>query len=253
MNEIHSAGIKQLDSVELHPSHESWAHITTHNNFVAFLIFLVFAALFVVTINLHLSPGHLRSLGLFVGMAAAVVIVWVVWRSRSRRHRGFLANAELAAHIKGDLMTELGVSHVNVASSNGAATLRGTVPYADFRGAAEQLARQDGAQKVVDELTVAGSAPARPESYLQGLPGVTTPEGAPEVERGGTLAERVREALEDDPRVNANVMRVGVEDGIAYLTGRQGTTIGGNAATEVAAHVPGVLGVSNEIEIIADA
>jgi osmotically-inducible protein OsmY len=42
---------------------------------------------------------------------------------------------------------------------------------------------------------------------------------------------------------------VKVEDGIAYLTGRQDMVQAGDAATEVAAHVPGILGVSNDIEI----
>jgi osmotically-inducible protein OsmY len=150
-------------------------------------------------------------------------------------------------------MTELGASHVNVESSNGVTTLRGTVPYPDFRGAAEQLAREGGAQIVIDELTVAPSAQGQPDPYLQGIPGVTTSEGATVVETRVTLAQRVREALEDDPRINANVMTVRVDDRVAYLTGRQGTTDASEAATEVAAHVPGIVAVSNDIEIIANA
>jgi len=59
--------------------------------------------------------------------------------------------------------------------------------------------------------------------------------------------------MEDDPRVNAHVVFVRVEDGVAYLTGRQETTDASEAATEVAAHVSGILGVSNDIEIMPSA
>jgi len=49
---------------------------------------------------------------------------------------------------------------------------------------------------------------------------------------------------------HAHAMVVTVEGGIAYLTGRQERVQGSDAATEVAAHVPGVLAVSNDIEMM---
>ena len=253
MKETNSGGIKQLVGTDLHPGHESWVPIANHTSFVGLMIFLVLAALFITTMAFHPSPGDLRSLLLFFGIAVVLIVLGLVWRNTPKRHRGFLGNAGLTAHIKADLMMELGTNHVNVDSSNGVTTLRGTVPYPDFREAAEQLAREGGAQTVIDELTVAPSAQAQPDPYFQGIPGITTSEGAPVVEKRVTLAQRVREALEDDPRINASVMTVSVDDRVAYLTGRQGTTDVSEAATEVAAHVPGIVAVSNDIEIIANA
>ena len=253
MKKINPAGIKPFEGTDLHPGHESWVPIANHTSFVGLMIFLVLAALFVTTMAFHPSQGDLKSLLLFFGIAVVLILLGLVWGRTLQGRRGFLGNAGLTARIKADLMTELGASHVNVESSNGVTTLRGTVPYPDFRGAAEQLAREDGAKTVINELTVVPSAPGQPGPYLQGIPGVTTSEGAPEVETRAALAEKVRAALEEDPRVNLNVMTVSVEEGIVYLAGRQGTTDASEAAAEVAALVPGVLGVFNDIEIIANA
>jgi osmotically-inducible protein OsmY len=162
-----------------------------------------------------------------------------------------MANAGLTVRIKADLITELGANSVNVDSSKGVVTLRGSVPYADFLRSAEELARRQGAREVVNELTVDVALAGRPpNSFVAGIPGVTAPEGAPEVPTHMPLAESVREALEDDSRVDAYVLIARVEEGIAYLTGRQETVQASDAATEVAAHVLGILGVSNDIEIL---
>jgi osmotically-inducible protein OsmY len=139
----------------------------------------------------------------------------------------------------------------NVDSTRGVITLRGTVPFADIREAAEHLARQQGAQQVINELKVAPAAPGQPEFLRSTLPGVTTSEGGPIVAAQLPLDEQVREAFEADPRVNAYLLIVSVQDGVAYLTGRQDTVEASDAATEVATHVPGILAVSNDIEIMA--
>ncbi|MCC6444619.1 MAG: BON domain-containing protein [Armatimonadetes bacterium] len=52
------------------------------------------------------------------------------------------------------------------------------------------------------------------------------------------LEQSVREALDADPRVNANLVLVRIENGIAYLTGRQETVDARDAATEIVAHIP---------------
>jgi osmotically-inducible protein OsmY len=78
---------------------------------------------------------------------------------------------------------------------------------------------------------------------------VTTPEGAPEVVTNPPLDQMVREALEDDKRVNAYLLIISVEDGVACLTGRQDTVDASDAASEVALRIPGIVGVSNDIEI----
>jgi osmotically-inducible protein OsmY len=159
-----------------------------------------------------------------------------------------VGNAVLTAQIKADILAELGADDVNVDTSHGVVTLRGNIPYADFRNAGADIARRRGARQVVDELSVDASVPAMHDTYLEGFPGVTTPEGAPSV--GMPLEQVVREALEDDPRVNAYVLTVRVIDGIAYLEGRQETVQSSEAATEVAEHVSGILSVSNDIEIM---
>src|SRR5579871_264616 len=236
MQEKKATGTELLEGIELHPQHASWVRISTHNSFIGFGIFLAVAVLFVIVIALHFSPVALVAVGVF----AALVLLWLVRRSTPKHRRGTLDNIGLTARIKADLLTELGAKGVNVDSSKGVVTLRGSVPYADFREAAEHLARRRGAYRVINELTVVPSAPGRPDLYLRGFPGVTTPEGAPEVPTHLSLEELVREALEADPRVNAYVVMVHVEEGIAYLTGRQETVQASEAATEVAVHVPGI-------------
>jgi osmotically-inducible protein OsmY len=232
------------DSIELHPEHESWARITTHNSLVGLAIFLAVVALFVMLVTINLGPSSFVA----AGVIAVGVILGLFLRGKLKRRGGLLANIELTARIKEDLITELDAHGVNVDSSNGVVTLRGRVPYDDFRKPAVEIAQRQGATRVVDELTVDASAPGKSASYY-GLTGVTTPAGAPEVPTHALLEETVREALDADPRVNANLIFVKVEDGIAYMTGRQDVVQAGDAATEVAAHVPGILGVSNDIEI----
>ena len=102
---------------------------------------------------------------------------------------------------------------------------------------------------MVNELRVTTSGSVPTDSYIAGMPGVTTPEGAPEVEAHLPLEEMVRVALEDDKRVNAYLLVIRVEDGVARLTGRQDTTDASDAASEVALRVPGIIGISNDIEI----
>ena len=238
------------EDIDLPPRHEPWARLTTRNSFVGFGIFLTFAALFIVVINLHLTRSALAAVGAFAGVFVVVFLLAAVWRGTPQRRRGLLGNAGLTARIKADILTDLGSSHVNVDSVNGVVTLRGSVPYADFAEAATHLARQQGAHQVINELKVVPSAAGQPAPYLPDFPGVTTPEGAPEAANWMSLEERVQAALEDDPRVNAYVMFTRVANGVAYLTGRQDTVQASDDATEIAAHVPGVLGVSNNIEIM---
>ena len=210
------------------------------------VILVALIAFFVGAIALHFNRTAFAALGI----CAALLLLGWIWRSIPQHHRGFLGNIGLTARVKADLLTELGANDVNVDSSNGVVTLRGSVPYADFREAAEHLSRRRGAHQVINELKVVHSAPARPDPYLQGFPGVTTPEGAPEVATHLSLVEMVQEALAADERVKAHLLVVRVEDGIAYLTGRQENIQANDAATEVALHVPGILGVSNDIEVL---
>jgi osmotically-inducible protein OsmY len=241
MTEKRPAG---TDAIELHPERESWARITTHNSLVGLAILLGAFALVVILRTLDLGPSSFAA----AGAIGAGIVLGLFLRGKLKRRGGLLANIELTARIKADLITELDAHCVNVDSSNSVVTLRGRVPYDDFRKAAEEIARRQGATRVVDELKVDASAPGKSASFY-GLTGVTTPVGAPETATHAPLEETVRKALDADPRVNANLLFVKVEDGIAYMTGRQDIVQAGEAATEVAAHVPGILGVSNDIEI----
>ena len=246
MNEKIPANKETRDGIDVHPHHDSWVRITTHNSFVSFAMFLALAVLFYVMVSLHFGPVVLG----LVGVMAALTIVWFGWRSKLLQRGGLFANAGMCARIRADLMTELGANAIDVESSKGVVTLRGSVPYANFRASAEVLARRQGAHLVINELTVSSSPSRQPDPYLDGLHAVTTPEGAPEVATHLSLEERVRQALDNDPRVHVHVLIVHVADGIAYLTGRQETVQASDAATEVAIHVPGILGVSNDIEIL---
>jgi len=165
-----SMGTALSERIDMHPRHDSWARITTHNSLVGVAIFLVLAALFIIVIALHLNRSALEVIGVLGGFSMGMIILCLIWKGTPQNRRGFLGNALLTVRIKGDLITELGANNVNVDSSKGVVTLRGAVPYADFREAAEQVARRRGAHHVIDELKVAPGAPGRPDSYLQGIP-----------------------------------------------------------------------------------
>jgi osmotically-inducible protein OsmY len=64
------------------------------------------------------------------------------------------------------------------------------------------------------------------------------------------LEEAVRRALSEDRRVNEKLLQVHVENNTALLSGRQGDVDSHDAAIETAAHVPGVVAVEDDIEIM---
>jgi osmotically-inducible protein OsmY len=163
-----------------------------------------------------------------------------------------LENMTLTAKVKTALMTDehLAEAHIDVDVEGDVVTLRGTVPYEGQRDLAEQIARHAGARHVENRLAVEhpGEGPAS-AIIPPWFPPVSTPPGAPPVEHPAG-EQGVREALAADPRVNERLVVVQVADGIAYLTGRQDTVDARDAATETAAHVPGITGVVNEIEVM---
>jgi osmotically-inducible protein OsmY len=235
-----------LEGAQMHPQHESWIAITTNGTLIGAAILVGLIILLVVVIDLHFNAASLAVLAALIALTGYMF----VWKSTPMRRRGVLGNAGLTMRIKSDLINELDGTEINVDSVNGVVTLRGNVPYPNFRGQAEQVARRGGAHRVINELEVIPipGSPA-PDQYFTGMPAVTTPEGAPEVAPHEPLEELVREAMEDDKRVNAYLLRIRVVDGVAILTGRQDTVQAGEAATEVALRVPGILGVNNDIEI----
>ncbi len=241
---------KSINGIATHPEHESWVRIATYNNTLGFVVFVLIAAAFIFVLNLHLSSGELTTVMVLAATAGALLVVWMVWQGTPLRFRGVAGNVVLTSKIKADILTVLGQScDVDVDSSRGIVSLHGTIPYADFHNAAVDIARRRGARQVFDYLVVDAALRDEPDTYLTGFPGVTTPEGAPNV--GATLERVVLEALQDDPRVNTYLLTVRVQDCIAYLEGRQDTVQASEAATEIAAQVPGIVQVSNDIEILS--
>jgi hyperosmotically inducible protein len=164
-----------------------------------------------------------------------------------------LQDAELTLKIKAALIADelIRAGSVNVDTLNGAVTLRGKVPNEAVREVAEGIALRNGARRVVNELLIENPAgEAGRTSLPDDLPQVTAPAGAPVVERKPSLAQRVKAALAADPRVNEHLIEVREERGFISLTGRQDTVGASAAATEVVAHVPGVLGVNNDLEVM---
>lgn len=244
---------------DISPRHESWARISSQNTFASFIVAVVIFAMIVVLINAHFSATACS----VVGVVAVVLIMCLMLMSTPRPAKQRMQDAERQMRIEADLTSRLGNSKINVHSLKGVVTLRGTVPYANFRGAAEQLAWRGGARRVINQVTVDSAALGLPISVASGFPGVTTPEGAPRInaDSESVLAstnisieivqeQSVREALEASERVHANLIYVRVENAIAYLTGRQESVQESDAATEVAAQVEGILGVSNDIEVM---
>jgi hyperosmotically inducible periplasmic protein len=163
-----------------------------------------------------------------------------------------LHDAELTLKVKTALIADerIGAGSINVDTRNGIVTLRGRVPNDALREVAEGIALRHGARQVVNALALAhpdgeGAGVRIPDDF----PRVTTPAGAPVIERP-SLTEAVAAALVADPRVNEHLIYVQVENGLASLTGRQETVAASEAATEVAAHVPGILGVNNDLEVM---
>jgi hyperosmotically inducible periplasmic protein len=164
-----------------------------------------------------------------------------------------LHNAELTLKIKAALIMDerIGAGGINVDTNDGVVTLRGTVPNGALREVAEGTALRNGARQVVNELVLENpEGEAAGVIIPEGFPRVTTSAGAPVIE-GPSLTEVVTAALAADHRVNEHLIYVTVADGVAYLTGRQDTVGARDAATEVATHVPGIVGVNNDLEVMS--
>jgi len=248
MNAKRISGTDILRSAEINPQNDSWARITTRSTLVGAAILVGLLVLLAAAVDMRSNGNALA----FLGVLGVLIFMGFVLGRTPMRRRVVPGNAGLTFRIKSDLITELGAGDVNVDSSHGVVTLRGSVPFPDIREQAEQIARRGGAKRVVNSLTVvARHEAAKPDSYFSGMPAVSTPEGAPEVATRVPLEQLVREALEADERVNAYLVIISVVNGSAYLSGRQDTTEACAAATEITLRVPGIFGVSNEIEIEA--
>lgn len=163
-----------------------------------------------------------------------------------------LTDIGLTLKIKTAIIADerLGSGTIDVDTHDGVVTLRGTVPNAAVRDVAEAVARLNGAPSVVNELRTTDSSPEPPETLVpESFPGVSTPEGAP-VNPLPDLEEQVRCALEADPRINEHLVRISVDNGLVHLVGRQDTVEARDAVIEVASHVPGVLAVTDEVEVV---
>jgi osmotically-inducible protein OsmY len=77
---------------------------------------------------------------------------------------------------------------------------------------------------------------------------VSTPAGAPRSERAAR-EELLRAALDTHRRINEHLIQVHVENGTAYLSGRQNPVEAHDAVIKIAAHVPSVTAVVDDLEV----
>jgi len=163
-----------------------------------------------------------------------------------------VADAALTFKIKAALIADerIGAGNINVNTASGVVTLLGHVPYEAIRELAEAVAIRNGAHQVINELRV-----DHPEHHAESriipddAPHVTTSAGA-EVVEGPSLQEAVHAALTADSRVNEHLVVIQIDNGVAYLSGRQDTIQAWEAVTEIVTHVPGINGVVNDIEVM---
>jgi osmotically-inducible protein OsmY len=165
-----------------------------------------------------------------------------------------LADAVLTGKIKAALLLDerVGATGINVNAANGIVTLEGTVDAEVQRRLAVDIAVLNGAHEVRNLLELSGEPLAAPTlgPVASGAFGrVTTSEGAPPSDHPD-LEEAVRQALAGDDRVNERLIQVQVENHTAFLSGRQGDVDAHHAAIETAAHVPGIVAVEDDIEIM---
>jgi len=164
-----------------------------------------------------------------------------------------IEDAILTGKVKAALLLDerISAAGINVNTVDGIVTLEGTVESAVQRRLAEDVAILHGAHEVRNELEVPAEQDKAPITAvpLSALGRVTTPPGAPPSERA-ELEERVRKALAQDTRVDEHALVVEVRDNTAILSGRQGDVDAHNAAVETALHIPGIVAVDDEIEIM---
>ena len=166
---------------------------------------------------------------------------------------GMLDDAVLTGKVKAALLTDefIDGAGINVNTVDRVVTLEGTVASLVQRKLAAEVATLHGAHEVRNLLEVHGEPVPEPTSPMAtGARGrVTTSPGAPLSERAD-LEEAVHHALAADRRVNEHLLQVQVENNSVFLSGRQGDVAARDAAIESAAHVPGVVGVVDDIEIM---
>jgi hyperosmotically inducible protein len=166
---------------------------------------------------------------------------------------GVLDDAILTGKVKAALLLDerIGATGINVNTVDGEVTLEGTVDSEIQCSLAEDIAVLKGAHSVRNLLDVTGNANSLTLGPIaEGAFGrVTTPPGAPPTDHAD-LEEEVRHALAADRRVNARLLDVRVENNTVFLAGRQGDVDAHHAAVETAAHVPGVVAVEDDVEIM---
>jgi osmotically-inducible protein OsmY len=182
-------------------------------------------------------------------------------RPRGRRGRkvktmSMIEDVSLTGKVKAALLMDerIGATGINVNTTDGVVTLEGVVASAVQRELAEDMVIRHGAHEVRNRLEVhGGPAAVAIGSLASGAMGrVTASAGAPPSDRAA-LEDAVRHALAADRRVNEHVLELRVENNEVFLTGRQDTVDARDAAVETSAHVPGVVAVDEDIEIMPSA
>lgn len=93
------------------------------------------------------------------------------------------------------------------------------------------------------------AAPAPQASAPEPKPEAKAPE-APKPDPNKELAQRVKQALEADGKVQVAAIDVTVKEGRVSLWGTASTAGERNRAAEIAAKVQGVAGVDNQIKVV---
>lgn len=163
---------------------------------------------------------------------------------------GVVGETALAAKIKAALAMDarVGAGKITVSAGGDTVTLQGVVHTANERTLAETVAREQGATRVVNELRVEDRTAPGPSYIPESFPGVTTSEGGPMINREA-LEERIRQALENDDRVNERLVELIFQGDTVVLDGRQDTVQAQEAAADIVRAVPGVGAVVNNLEV----
>jgi hyperosmotically inducible protein len=123
-------------------------------------------------------------------------------------------------------------SDINVETQNGMVTLRGKVPTADQKRAAEEVTRTvDGVASVRNDLQV---VPATERKVVNA--------------QDKDLKTAVQARIKQDTRLRGSDIDVRVDAGVVTLTGDVGDVGARARASEVARSVPGVRSVKNELQ-----
>lgn len=166
----------------------------------------------------------------FVDGGKLKVALWVRDPDLRRHKYGNLNDAEIEKAVERALRYDprVGSQAIAVDVYGGIATLRGKVgQLSESRAAAQDAANTVGVSRAINRLKIKPGEPLRDD----------------------TIEKRLRAALGRAPFLERRELRVNVVGGIAHLYGEVDSGFEKSRADEVAAGVPGVIGVRNHLRV----